>query len=176
MLTDVLQAACGVPFLRRLVVTESDAIRRIARAAGVETLDAPLSTMNGAVTVGLRAASLAGATGAVVLAADLPLLESTDIELVLTAAERAAIVIAPDRRRRGTNGLALTPPLVIAPAFGDGSYRRHTERVRMIGAEISTVTTPGLATDVDDREDLAFVRGAASLGAHTAAFLAGHGG
>ena len=34
-------------------------------------------------------------------------------------------MIVPDRHGTGTNALALTPPDVMAPAFGEGSFERH---------------------------------------------------
>ena len=154
MLRDVLAAAAGVALARRVVVTESDAVRELARAFGAETLNVPLSDTNGAATAALGAATAAGDAAALVLAADLPLMRAADIEALIDAARGADVVIGPDRRMRGTNALLLRPPDRIAPAFGADSLRVHQERARAAGATVALVTTRGVATDIDEPEDL----------------------
>lgn len=171
MLTDVLAAAREVPFTRRLVVTESAEIREIAEADGVSTLDVAPSGANAAAAVALRAAAAGGAGGALVIAADLPLLVPSDLQALLAEAREAEVVIAPDRHRRGTNALLLTPPGVIAPAFGENSFRAHRERARRAGALTRLVTSRGLATDIDDADDIRLVLHDAALGARTGELL-----
>ena len=168
MLEDVLAAAADVPFAAHIVATESERVREIARGVGYGTLDVALSDMNGAATEALHAAAARGAARAVVLAADLPLLAADDLTELLAAADEADIVIAPDRRRRGTNALVLAPPLVISSSFGAESYRRHRAAGRRAGARVVDVLRPGLAHDVDGPDDLALLLRAAALGANTA--------
>lgn len=170
MLGDVLAASRDAPFARRIVVTESDAMRDVAKTAEIETLHVPLSTTNEAAAAALLAASAGGAARALVLAADLPLLQPSDLEALLDA--DAAIAIAPDRHARGTNALLLAPPLAMEPAFGAGSFAAHQERARSAGLRASVVLTSGLATDVDDADDLRLVVRDPSLGPRTAAALA----
>lgn len=171
MLRDVLEAASAIPFARRMVVTESDAVRAAAREAAVEALDVPLSDTNAAAAEGLRAANTAGATSALVLAADLPLLTRHDLDALLDAADEASVVVAPDRHRRGTNALLLTPPLAIAPAFGADSLRMHREHARRARIELRTVASPGVTCDVDDAADLELVRSHERIRRHTATVL-----
>ena len=165
MLMDVIGAAQHVPFARRVVVTESARVREIALAEGAESLDVPASGTNNAAAAALRAAAAAGATRALLLAADLPLLVPSDLELLL--AEESAVVIAPDRHRRGTNALQLAPPTAIAPAFGEDSFLAHRERARDARLDVGIVTSPGLCTDIDSAEDLQFVLRESGLGRHS---------
>ena len=169
MLADVLTAARVVPFARRVVVTESAVVRKLARSAGTESLDVPASGTNDAAYAALRAAIEAGAARALLLAADLPLITATDLELLLAA--EADVVIAPDRHRRGTNALLLAPPSAMAPAFGVDSFRAHRERVRLARLDARIVTSRGLCTDVDSAEDLQVVLREAGLGRHTRGVL-----
>ncbi len=165
MLEDVLVAARLVPFVRRVVVTESALVHEIARSAGAESLDVPASGTNDAAAAALHAAVTAGASRALLLAADLPLLGAADLELLL--AQESAVVIAPDRHRRGTNALQLAPPTAIAPAFGDDSFRAHRERAGLAELDVRIVTSRGLCTDIDTAADLQLVQHESGLGRHT---------
>jgi 2-phospho-L-lactate guanylyltransferase len=169
MLRDVLASAREVAFAKRVVATESDTVRAIAVEAGFDALTVPDGGMNAAAEAALRAADRAGATAALLLAADLPLVAGDDLERMVEASENAAVVVAPDRHGRGTNALLLAPPLVITPAFGADSLRDHRARAIEAGARFALVDTPGLATDVDDADDLRVVGDVA--GEHTASAL-----
>ncbi|MEK7864170.1 MAG: hypothetical protein AAB295_13035, partial [Chloroflexota bacterium] len=65
----------------------------------------------------------------------------------------------------------LSPPQVIAPTFGAGSFGLHLERARQAGARTRTVATRGLATDIDDSADLRHVLRETGLGPRTAELL-----
>jgi 2-phospho-L-lactate guanylyltransferase len=75
-------------------------------------------------------------------------------------------VIVPDRHGHGTNALLLTPPDVMEPAFGPGSFVRHAALARAAGATIRVADVTSLGLDVDTPEDLAALR--AALAAHDA--------
>jgi 2-phospho-L-lactate guanylyltransferase len=165
MLEDVLAAASTVTFARRLVVTESELVSSVARAAGAESFYVSASGTNDAASAAVRRAVDDGAARALLLAADLPYLLASDLELLL--AEDAPVVIAPDRHRRGTNALLLAPPSVISPAFGADSFRAHRELAQRASSPARIVTSRGLATDVDDPEDLRLLRREPGLGRHT---------
>jgi 2-phospho-L-lactate guanylyltransferase len=169
MLEDVLAAASDVTFARRLVVTESDLVRGVARSAGAESFYVRASGTNDAASAAVRQVAGEGAARLLLLAADLPYLVASDLELLL--AEDAPVVIAPDRHRRGTNALLLAPPSVISPAFGEDSFRAHREGARRASSDSRIVTSRGLATDVDDPEDLQLLRREPGVGRRTSELL-----
>jgi 2-phospho-L-lactate guanylyltransferase len=169
MLEDVLAAASEVAFARRLVVTESDLVSSLARSAGAESFYVRASGTNDAASAAVRNVVSEGAARVLLLAADLPYLVASDIELLV--AEGAPIVIAPDRHRRGTNALVLAPPSVIAPAFGADSFSAHRESARRVSIHPRIATSRGLATDIDDPEDLQLLRREPGVGRRTSELL-----
>jgi 2-phospho-L-lactate guanylyltransferase len=169
MLEDVLAASSDVAFAQRLVVTESEIVRGLARSAGAESFYVKASGTNDAAIAAVAHVGREGAARVLLLAADLPYLVASDLELLLAA--DAPVVIAPDRHRRGTNALLLAPPSVIAPAFGADSFRAHHEGARRASAEARIVTSRGLATDVDDPEDLRLLLREPGLGRRTGRLL-----
>lgn len=139
------------------VVTTGPAVAAIARACGAEVVpDPPLRGLAHVVDAGLAAAERAGATTAVVLMADLPLLDVDDLLALRAAAEAYPVVIAPDHKGCHTNALALTPPTRFATRFGHPqSLEMH---VRQAQARVVFVRRRGLALDLDLPTDLAAVR------------------
>lgn len=92
-------------------------------------------------------------TPTLIVHGDLPLLEPSDVEAALAAAERSGVAMAPDRAQTGTNTLALVSPQGVIPAFGEGSFARHMK----LFPDAAIVRTLGLATDIDTPDDLDFV-------------------
>lgn len=91
-----------------------------------------------------------------VLHGDLPTLTALDVTALLTAVvgERPMVAIAPDAAETGTNGLALSPPGVMAFLFGTGSFEAHRRAAKQADAWITVVRRPGLSFDIDTPADL----------------------
>ena len=136
------------------VVTPDATIAGLAEAGGVRALREPRAQgLNASLTWAI--AQLGGAGGVLVLPGDLPLLRRESVAALLAAAPNRGVVVAPDRRRQGTNALLLVPATVIPFRFGAGSFRRHLAAARAVGVAPVVVCTPDLAADVDLPEDLA---------------------
>jgi 2-phospho-L-lactate guanylyltransferase len=134
---------------RVLVVTREDAAAESARDRGFEVVDEPaLRGHNAAAELGIARALELGATRALLVPGDCPLVSGDEIDALLDRHPEPGVVVVPDRHGTGTNALLLQPPDAIRPSFGPGSRERH-ER----GAVIDEV--PGLLLDVDTPEDLA---------------------
>ncbi|WP_049900482.1 2-phospho-L-lactate guanylyltransferase [Halococcus agarilyticus] len=88
-----------------------------------------------------------------VVMADLPL--ATPDALARLFAPEADVVLAPSRGG-GTNAFVTRHPDFRVDYHG-ASYRDHRERAREVGASVATVDSHRLATDVDERADLAEV-------------------
>ena len=111
----------------------------------VQTMTDPAPGLNAAIAAALADAVLP----VLIVHADLPLLSSPDVELVL--ADDADVVVARSYDG-GTNGLLLRS--FIRPAFGAGSALLHAQRARGAGLRASVLDIPGFALDVDDEVGL----------------------
>jgi 2-phospho-L-lactate guanylyltransferase len=152
MVADVLEALARVPELDGvIVVTAEAAAADAARAAGAQVVHDPVEAgQSAAVALGIAATD---AERALLVPGDCPALDPAEVRALL--AHSAPVVIVPDRHGQGTNALLLTPPDVMEPAFGEGSFARHAARARAAGATVRVADLPSLALDVDTPEDLA---------------------
>ncbi|NIM27924.1 MAG: 2-phospho-L-lactate guanylyltransferase [Gammaproteobacteria bacterium] len=157
MLEDVLSALSLSTGLAGVVaVTRDDEAAALAARYGARVLE---ESANRGHTAASRfgAAVLAdeGVAGMVQLPADVPLVTPEDIEALLQAHGPApAVTLAPSRDQRGTNAVVCSPPDVLPLGFGDDSFFPHLARARSLGIEPPVVRRPGLALDIDTREDL----------------------
>ncbi len=143
-----------------LVVSRDTSVLAIAREMGARTVQedgAP--ALNTALKRATVIAQVYASRGVLVVPADLPLLSR---EAILTLLDRAfnppVIVIAPDRHKKGTNALLLSPANIIEYDFGSDSFKRHCERAEKSGARLEIVDLPSLGLDLDLPEDLELVR------------------
>ncbi|HET6504417.1 MAG TPA: 2-phospho-L-lactate guanylyltransferase [Amycolatopsis sp.] len=148
---DTLTAAATVA--RRILVVAADpAAVAPLRRLGVEiTGDGGGADLNTALRYGetlLRAADPASVIGA--LQADLPALRAAELSAALAEAGSARAFVA-DAEGTGTTLLLSAPGGELAPRFGSGSARAHTES----GANPLTAPVPTLRRDVDTPRDLA---------------------
>jgi 2-phospho-L-lactate guanylyltransferase len=175
MLVDTATAAAGTPGVRSVVVvTDDERIAAAASAVGaIVTPDEPRAGINAAFAHGIaHALSTDPGCGVALLTGDLPALRAAELGGVLRLAWTSAGVVAvADREGDGTTLLAARTPTQLHPAYGPGSFARHTAVgvVGAISADLDGLT--GLRCDVDDAVGL---RAAVDIGVGlaTAALLA----
>lgn len=145
MLAHVLSVLGSVATLDRVVVVSPerdlipDAIQVFADAG---------DGLNAALRSALTEVSRQGATRAVIVPSDLPLVAPADIEALIAAAASTGLALAPDAAGTGTNAVALTLPSRFEPSFGPNSFARHAAQ-----APHAVLDRPGLA-DLDLPADL----------------------
>jgi len=137
MVGDVLEALAAVRGLDEiLVVTTEPRAVEAARAAGLRVIDDPTETGHSeAALLGVDAAVESGAERVLLVPGDCPALDPAEVGTLLERHGRAGVVIVPDRHGAGTNALLLSPPDVIEPSFGPGSFARHAARAYAREAE-----------------------------------------
>ncbi len=134
-----------------------------AIAVGATRLPVPGRDLIADLTVAREVARAAGATAVLVVPIDLPAIgtariteilgQAATVSVAARAAGRGLVLLVPDIRGDGTNLLLLSPPHVIAFAFGPGSRGRHVAAAAVAGAVC--VEAPGpLSLDVDTPDDL----------------------
>jgi 2-phospho-L-lactate guanylyltransferase len=140
------------------VLTNGDDVALLARRAGAHVLhDAELETpvLGTLIDAALAELHTLGADAALVLMADLPYLETRDLERMVATLASCDVALAPDLRGRSTNALAVRLPFTINTAFGDPeSFALHAQRARDHGLRVADVHGARLAHDVDTPDDL----------------------
>jgi 2-phospho-L-lactate guanylyltransferase len=151
MFEDVIAALQAVPALDAPVVVSPDReVWRRADALGCKVVEEPPGAADLNRALAAAAATVAGGTPLLVVAADLPLASAAGLERVLAA--RAPVAVVPSHDGGGTNVLAWQDPSSFAPGFGPDSAARH---LAVPGAV--RVEDGGLALDVDTVADLRLV-------------------
>jgi 2-phospho-L-lactate guanylyltransferase len=173
MLQDVISALLSVKGLTGIsVVSDDQRAHRIARSRGVEFVCDPPNHggLNEAVTFGSSALERMGAGLVAVIPADVPLLDSNEVEQALQVAQsEGATVVVPDRIGSGTNGLlfpSYAPPRF---AYGPDSFRKHLQTAappQSLGLQLAS-----FGLDLDEPADLLRARSAPRIGRATSAFL-----
>jgi len=144
-----------------LVVSRDSSALALARDLGARTVqeDDGAPSLNTALKRATVVAQVYASRGVLIIPADLPLLNHTDVEALLAhSMNPPVVVIAPDRHQKGTNALLLSPSNIIEYDFGEGSFARHCERTKKAGARLEVVNLPSLELDLDLPEDLELIK------------------
>ena len=156
-LGDLLTATERHGFARAMLADVLSALRASGHdpelLATVPTdIDAPTTVDDRPLTAAVNAV-LETASPVAVVMADLPLASPAALSKLFDSREE--VVLAPGRGG-GTNALVTRHPDFRTDYHGT-SYLDHLDRARRIGASVGTVDSFRLATDVDERADLAEV-------------------
>jgi 2-phospho-L-lactate/phosphoenolpyruvate guanylyltransferase len=146
MATRVVESAAGLPVA---VVCDDREVSEWAAGLGASVIWAPGRGLNGAVQEGVAQLGALGFGQVVVAAGDLPL--ATDLRWVTRF---PGVTIVPDRHHDGTNVMAVLSAGGFTFSYGPGSFFRHLQEARRIGAPIRVLHSSPLAWDVDVPEDL----------------------
>ncbi len=148
---------------RTLVVSRDPAVLSLARMYEANTVsESGQPELNAALRRAIEVARSFGASGVLVLPADLPLLSAEDVAaLIAPANEDVAACLAPDRHHQGTNGVFVRPPQILEVSFGAGSFERHLKQLTWNGITPHIVERPGLQLDLDTPEDWELFRAGA---------------
>jgi 2-phospho-L-lactate/phosphoenolpyruvate guanylyltransferase len=185
MVADVLLALAQTAAIERtIVVTREPSVASAARELDATVVeDDGKSGQSAAALLGVRRALAEGVERALCVPGDCPALDPAELEGLLHMRPEAdqrgqagrggesrgaarEVVVVPDRHGTGTNGLLLTPPDAIAPAFGPGSCERHRALALAAGVAFRVEHPPSLLLDIDTGADLALLR--ERLAGHTA--------
>lgn len=174
MLNHTLRVLNNVPAIyRTLVISRDPAALKLARQHGAYTYgEGDKQDLNLALARAAHIAAARDATGILVIPADLPLLSTDDVEMMLASAHTKSpkykygnghnafayhhprtIAICPDKHEDGTNALYVSPTAGFEFSYGDGSYERHLQEAERLGIACRVVHAPGLKFDLDTEED-----------------------
>ena len=156
MVADVLDALDAVPELDAVIVVTAQAV---SARTDVQIVHDPVEAGQSAAAAprGIARALERGFERALLVPGDCPALDPAEVSARCWPCG-GDVVIVPDRHGTGTNALALTPPDVMAPAFGEGSFDRHRGLAAAAGASFVVADAGSLELDVDTPDDLAALR------------------
>lgn len=160
LLAHTLDTLTAIPEIENvLVISRDQAALALARDHGVKTYqEGKALQLNGALNLATVVVSQYATHGVLVVPADLPLITPEDVRAMLERAKNPpVVVVAPDRRREGTNALLVCPVGLIKYEFGPGSFQRHCDHALKAGARLEVCELPSLALDMDLPEDLEMV-------------------
>jgi 2-phospho-L-lactate/phosphoenolpyruvate guanylyltransferase len=172
MVSDVLSALAAVEEIDEVLVVTAEplAARAAERAGAAVVVDPDEVGQSAAADRGIDAALVRGADRVLLVPGDCPALDPNDVVRLLSRhGEPPYAVIVPDRHGSGTNAMLLSPPGVVGPSFGAGSFARHAARASAVGATVKVCDLPSLGLDVDTPDDLAALRAALDQRPDTAA-------
>lgn len=163
-----------------LVISSDPAVWQLAHQNGAQVeKELHAQGLNHAVARGMAVAAAEGAGAALMLPADLPFINSSEVQAFIAAGIEPKIVsssssdpngisgssiyhhhikgglmvICPDDVADGTNALLLNPISDFTFHFGPGSYRLHVQEAQKRGITVQTMSTPGLQFDLDNEND-----------------------
>jgi 2-phospho-L-lactate guanylyltransferase len=176
MLGDVLEAIGESAQIDEIFVVTREWDLPVVEVPWTGVSDRRRTSHSKAAVLGAQEAVASGAECIAMLPGDCPLLDPAELNGALRRAKPGRVAIVPDRHGSGTNGLIMSPPDAIEPAFGPGSRERHEKLARGFGHEVAVERLYSLSIDVDTYEDLTVLRQALDrnpgLAPRTAAKLA----
>jgi len=89
-----------------------------------------------------------------VVPADIPLIESSELQKIADSAPPGGAVLVPDAAGRGTNAALRAPADLFPLRFGNDSFLPHLAAAKATGKPCVVLELPGIARDVDRPEDL----------------------
>ncbi|MFQ5850768.1 MAG: 2-phospho-L-lactate guanylyltransferase [Candidatus Binatia bacterium] len=161
MLRIVLDQVISAGGIEAVFVVTADArVAQLASSLGAEVIrekEERGETM--AVALALTVMKESGIQTVLVVPGDIPLLRSSDIELVLeqvTADNPISpfALLVPSHDRMGTNAVLLSPPDVIRLRFGYDSFSYHISEVTARRLPLRVLENERIALDIDEPEDL----------------------
>jgi len=157
MLADTVRAVRGVRWVGKIfVVTNYEPVMQLAeQGRWVILREEQQISESDSVDAASRICERVGVSGLLRLPLDLPLIQSSDIDELLTVECPApALVIVPSRDGAGTNAMLRTPPTLFPSHFGSGSFAKHLVEAERAHARVIVRRNPRLEMDVDDEADL----------------------
>jgi 2-phospho-L-lactate guanylyltransferase len=101
-----------------------------------------------------------GARSTLVVPADIPLIDSAELQKIIDSAPPDGTVLVPDAAGRGTNAALRSPGDLFPLRFGNDSFLPHQAAARATGLPCVILRLPGIARDIDRPQDLHYLSAA----------------
>jgi 2-phospho-L-lactate guanylyltransferase len=156
MLHDVLDAlaACSSNSEVSLVTSDPFALD-LAQAFSFQVIpDAANRSETDAIEMATQLCESRGVVNTLVIPADIPLIQPSEVTAILQAAPEKGSVLVPAADGRGTNAIFRRPAALFPLRFGNDSFKPHLAAARATGKPCVVLSLPGIALDLDEPSDL----------------------
>ena len=127
----------------------------LARQYGFEIIPDPLNPgETGAIEMATNVCVARGLDSTLVIPADIPLIQASELDEILEHAPEEGSVLAPAADGRGTNAAFRRPANLFPLRFGNDSFKPHLAAAQATGKPCIVLHLPGISVDVDNPEDL----------------------
>jgi 2-phospho-L-lactate guanylyltransferase len=156
MLHDVLAAVHGWANRPAVAVVTSDPFAtELAREYNFEIIPDPVNPgETGAIEMATEICVRRGAESTLVIPADIPLIQSSELEEIFERAPAEGSLLVPAADGRGTNAAFRRPANLFPLRFGNDSFKPHHAAALSTGKPCIVLELPGIAVDVDNPADL----------------------
>jgi 2-phospho-L-lactate/phosphoenolpyruvate guanylyltransferase len=137
------------------IVTSDSYATKLAAEYGFEVIPDPDNPgETGAIEMATRVCVERGVAETLVIPADIPLIQASELEEILRQAPLEGSVLVPAGDGRGTNAALRRPADLFPLKFGNDSFRPHHAAAQATGKPCMVLKLPGIAVDVDNPADL----------------------
>ena len=155
MCEDVLQALVRWQSRPSVAVVTSDSFARdLAARFNFEVVTDDNSGETSAIDMATAFCRERGEESTMVVPADIPLIDSSELQKIVDSAPSGGAVLVPDAAGRGTNAAWRSPSDLFPLRFGNDSFLPHLAAAKATGLPCVVLELPGIARDVDRPEDL----------------------
>jgi 2-phospho-L-lactate guanylyltransferase len=155
MCEDVLQALARWQSRPAVAVVTSDSFARdLAARFNFEVIADDNTGETSAIEMATTICRGRGAESTLVVPADIPLIDSVELQKIVDTAPAAGAVLVPDAAGRGTNAAWRAPGDLFPLRFGNDSFLPHLAAAKATGLPCVVLKLPGIARDIDRPEDL----------------------
>jgi len=156
MLHDVVSAlAAWTRHPACALVTSDSFAMELAREYDFEIIPDPANPgETGAIEMATQVCVERGVDSTIVIPADIPLIQASELELILEHAPEKGSVLVPAADGRGTNAAFRRPANLFPLRFGNDSFKPHLAAAQHTGKPCVVLQLPTVAIDVDNPEDL----------------------
>jgi 2-phospho-L-lactate guanylyltransferase len=156
MLHDVLETLVSWPSRPVVAIVSCDPFAmNLANQYGFEVIADHANTgETDAIAMATRVCQMRGIDNTLVIPADIPLIQTWELENIFEAAPPEGSVLVPAGDGRGTNAVFRRPADLFPLRFGNDSFKPHHAAAKATGKPCVVLSLPGIAVDVDNPSDL----------------------
>jgi len=155
MCEDVLQALADWQSRPPVAVVTCDPFARdLAARFHFDVIADDNSGETSAIEMATRVCKERGAASTLLFPADIPLIDSAELQKIVDCAPPTGAVLVPDAAGRGTNAAWRSPADLFPLRFGNDSFLPHRAAAKATGLPCVVIELPSVARDVDRPEDL----------------------